>query len=228
MSWKGARVNVEIARLVLGYFAALAWPAVTVFGLILFREPIVSILRRLKEAGLPGGVSLNFDQEVRAAEALSRQVAQAPRQPPKRSTPVLPVTQANARLLSLGLQPSPSGLEMSRYSELAQQDPNLALAGLRMEVEILARNLAKGFQIEIQPRDSAGSVMRLLRDRGAITADQYDLAQKIVRLCNAAVHGTHVSREEADSVIDVARVLAEDYLAWLSWGFDDGWAPHLG
>jgi hypothetical protein len=115
---------------------------------------------------------------------------------------------------------------MNRYFDLAQQDPNLALAGLRMEVEILARNLARGFKLDISPRDSAGVLLRRLLDRNAITADQYGLAQQIVRLCNAAVHGTRVSREEAEAVIDAAKVLAKDYLAWLSWGFADGWTPH--
>lgn len=216
---------MKIARLVLEYIEALAWPVVAVFGLLLFRQPLAAILQRLKGAGLPGGVSLDFDREVRDAQALSRDVANAPPRTPPPSTPMLPVTEANARLLTLGLQPSPSGLDMNRYFELAQQDPNLALAGLRMEVDILARNLAKGFKLDVSPRDSAGALLRRLLDRSAITADQYGLAQKIVRLCNAAVHGTRVSREEAEAVIDAAKVLAKDYLGWLSWGFDDGWTP---
>lgn len=216
---------METARLILEYIQALVWPALAIFAIILFREPLVAMLQRLKGAGLPGGVSLDFDKEVRDAEMLSREVAKAPRKSPEPSTPMIPVTQANARILSLGLQPSPSGLEMSRYSELAQQEPNVALAGLRMEVEILARNLAKGFNVDVRSRDSAGSLLRRLHDKGAITTNQYQLAQKIVRLCNAALHGTRVSWEEAEAVIDVARVLAQDYLAWLSWGFDDGWKP---
>lgn len=183
------------------------------------------MLQRLKGAGLPGGVSLDFDREVRDVQALSRDVANAP--PKKLSTPTLPMTQANARMVTLGLQPSPSGLDMNRYLELARQDPNLALAGLRMEVEILARNFAKGSNIDTTPRDSVGALLRRLLDTNTISTDQYGLAQQIVRLCNAAVHGTRVSLEEAEAVIDAAKVLAKDYLAWLSWGFDDGWKPHL-
>lgn len=219
---------MEIARLVLEFLQALIWPGVAVFGLLLFRQPLEAILQRLKGAGLPGGVSLDFDREVRDAQALSRDVANAPPKGPEPSTPMLPVTEANARMITLGLQPSPSGLDMNRYFELAQQDPNLALAGLRMEVEILARNLARGFNLDIEPRASAGALLRRLLDRNAITADQFGLAQKIVRLCNAAVHGTRVSREEAEAVIDAASALARDYLAWLSWGFDDGWTPSSG
>jgi len=216
---------MEIAGLVLQYVQAIAWPAVTLVVVFLFRQPLLGILYRLRRAGLPWGVSLDFEQEIRDAEVLSREVAEAPRREPEPSTPMLPITQANARMISLGLQPSPSGLQMDRYSELAQDDPNVALAGLRMEVEILAGNLAKGFKVEIRPRDSAGSLLRRLYNKGAITGDQYQLAHKIVRLCNAALHGTRVSREEAEAVIDIARVLATDYLRWLSWGFPDGWTP---
>jgi hypothetical protein len=220
--------DMETSRLVLEYIEAVIWPVVVCVGLVMFREPLVAILHRLKGAGLPGGVSLDFGKEVHAAEVLSREVANAPRKKPEPSTPVLPVTEANARMLSLNLQPSPSGLEMTRYSELAQQDPNVALAGLRMEVEILARNLAKGFRLDAQSRDSAGTLLRRLQEAGAITSDQFQLAQKIVRLCNAAVHGKRVSREEAEAVINVARVLAKDYVEWLSWGFSDGWTPQRG
>lgn len=217
--------QVDVAHLVLEYLQTLAWPAVALLGIVLFRQPLTAALHRLRSAGLPGGVSLDFGREVRDAQVLSREVANAPQKERDRSTPMLPVTEANARMLSLGLQPSPSGLEMARYYELAQQDPNIALAGLRMELEILARNLAKGFKVDSGPREPTGVLLRRLLDGGKITDDQYGLAQKIVRLCNAAVHGTRVSREEAEAVIDAARVLARDYLAWLSWGFDDGWTP---
>lgn len=138
---------------------------------------------------------------------------------------MLPLTEANSRLIGLGLQPSPSGLDMARYFDLAQDDPNLALAGLRMEVEILARNLARGFEIDIRSHESASNVLRALLRHDAISQQQFDLAQTIVKLCNAAVHGRSVSRQEAEAVIDTARVLATDYLSWLSWGFPDGWRP---
>ncbi len=62
---------MDIARLVLEYVQALVWQAVAVFGLLVFRQPLTAILQRLKGAGLPGGVSLDFDQEVRDAQTFS-------------------------------------------------------------------------------------------------------------------------------------------------------------
>lgn len=67
--------------------------------------------------------------------------------------------------------------------------------------------------------------MRRLYDHNAITSEQMQLAQKVLEVCNAAVHGQPVSHEQAKSVIQSVEVLADWYLAWLSWGFDDGWEP---
>jgi hypothetical protein len=41
-------------------------------------------------------------------------------------------------MISLGLKPTSSGLDMSDYREIAESDPTLALAGLRIEIEVLA------------------------------------------------------------------------------------------
>lgn len=216
--------NMEIATLVLEYIEALIWPGVAIFVFITYRKEILMIFERLKGASLPGGVSLDFGQGIKDAKQLSREV-KAEKQPERnKSRPSIPLTEANTRMLNLGLQPSPSGLSLTYYRELAEEDPNIALAGLRMEVEILARNLAKGFKVNVKRRDSAGTILRKLYEGGAITIQQFQLVQKIVELCNAAVHGKRISREEADSVIDVAKVLADQYIAWLSWGFDNGWS----
>lgn len=217
---------MEVARLVLEFIQTLVWPVVALVAIIIFRKPIVAILNRLKGADLPGGLSLNFEEEIRDARELSREVQSEKPPEGKRSAPSFPLTEANARMISLGLQPSPSGLDTNQYRSLAEREPNLALYGIRMELEIQARNLAKGFDVPTERHDSAETLFRKLHDHHAITLQQLQLAQKIIRLCNAAVHGiTVVSREEAESIIDVAKVLADQYVAWLSWGFDDGWQP---
>jgi hypothetical protein len=65
-----------IATLILGYVQALVWPLVVLTSVLLFRTQLRTILWRLQRADLPGGVSLNFQQEVQAASALARQAAQ--------------------------------------------------------------------------------------------------------------------------------------------------------
>jgi hypothetical protein len=117
---------------------------------------------------------------------------------------------------------------MTYYRNLADQDPNVALAGLRIELDVLARNLATGFKVPIERQDTGGRLLRRLYDHGAITSEQMQLGLKVLQVCNAAVHGQPVSHEQATSVIQSAEVLADQYLAWLSWGFDDGWRPQGG
>lgn len=220
---------MEVAKLVLEFLRVLIWPATVVGVLLLFRRQVLGLLHRIRHADLPGGIAVDLEREIKEAKALSAQVQEQPVPSEKqRGRPAIPLTEANARMLQLGLRPSPSGLDMSYYKALAEQDPNVALAGLRIELDVLARNLASGFKVEVDSHDSGSRLIRRLYDAGAITSEQMQLTLKVLRVCNAAVHGTVVSREEADEVIGSAEALANQYLAWLSWGFDDGWNPRAG
>jgi len=216
---------MEIARLALDYLRALVWPAVTLILGFVFRSELKALIARVRHADLPGGFALDMPQEISAAQELSIRVEGTPAPPQHKQSPSIPLTEANARMIQVGLRPSPSGLDMQYYRNLAMQDPNLALAGLRIEIDILARNLAKGFGVSVHDSDTGTRLLRKLREAGSITAEQLQLALKVMQLCNAAVHGVPVSQEQAESVIDIASVLAEQFLAWLSWGFSDGWKP---
>ena len=216
---------MEVAELVLEYIRVLIWPAVAVTACIVFRGQLVALLKRIRHAELPGGVALDLEQEIREVKALSEKVKNEPSPQEKKHGPAIPLTEANARMIQLGLQPTPSGLDMAYYRNLAEQDTNVALSGLRIEIDVLARNLAKGFRVLMEDRDSGSRLIRRLYDAGAITSDQMHLTMKVLSVCNAAVHGAPLSRKEADDVIGSAEVLANQYLAWLGWGFDDGWSP---
>ena len=122
-------------------------------------------------------------------------------------------------MINLGLAPSPSGLELSYYRVLAEKDPNLALAGLRMEAETMLKNLAKGFDVSLSERDSTGIIARKLKETGAITANQFDLIEIIIKLCNAAIHGQKVTIDQAEEVLKIGEILVDQYISWLSWGF---------
>jgi len=100
---------MEIAKLVLEYTKTLAWPVTTIVMLLVFRTEFCSPLGRLTKATLLGGTTLDFPREVLAAEALSVEVRKTPAPPNKTAGPAIPVTEANARLLNLGLSPSPTG-----------------------------------------------------------------------------------------------------------------------
>jgi hypothetical protein len=216
---------MDVAKLILEFVKALVWPLTALMLALLFRTPISAVLTRLRKAGFPGGVSIELQEEIQEAKLLAKQVeAQpTPANRPKRSA--VPQTEANARMISLGLKPTGSGLDMSYYREIAQSDPTLALAGLRIELEVLINNLAAGFKLEPRRREPVSSLLKRLREHNSVTSEQVDLARKIFAICGKAIHGQAVTQEEAFDVIDAAEVLAKDFLAWLSWGFDDNWKP---
>ncbi len=208
---------MDVAKLILEYIKAIIWPLVTFLLVISFREEIVLLIKRVKKADLPGGVSIEtFPEEIKEAKALSSVVK---KEGEKKATATIPLTEANARMLNLGLSPSPSGLELSFYRNLIEQDPTIALAGLRIEFETLLKNLAKGFKVQINNRDSANIIVRKLKENSAITYRQADLLVYIINWCNAAVHGLKVTTAQADEIFDIAEVLRDQYVSWLSWGF---------
>ena len=124
-------------------------------------------------------------------------------------------------MLNLGFSPSPTGLELKNYRNLIEQDPNIALAGLRMELETMLKNIAKGFKVTINKRDGAGTITNKLRDKSAITSRQAKLIDQILKLCNAAIHGLKVSTIQAEEIFKIAETLRDQYISWLSWGFKD-------
>src|SRR5579863_7443515 len=216
---------MEIAKLVLEYVKALIWPITVLTLSLLFRREVKRLFARLRKAVLPGGVSLDLQEEVQEVKQLSEKIQSTPTSDKSRSTPGIPLTEANARMMKLGLAPMLSGLDIAYYRAKAETDPVLALAGLRIDLETMMRNVALGFKVKLA---SSGPIPRLLariQEAGAITSDQMQLAQKIFNVCNQAMHGRFVSREEAEEVIKAAEVLFGHYLAWLSWGFDDDWKP---
>ncbi len=216
---------MELAKLTLEYVKALAWPVTAFVIALMFRREIRAILARIRKAALPGGVSIDFENQIRETKELATRIEAAPAPANRPQTAALPLTEANSRMITLGLKPTPSGLDMDYYRAIGAQDPTLALAGLRIELEILTRNLAKGFKLDVPERESPTKLLRRLREAGAITPDQLSLGQRILSLANQAVHGRTVSHREAEEIIDVAQVLVDDYLSWLSWGFDDNWRP---
>ena len=218
---------MEIAKIVLEYTKALIWPIVALTFLLCFHKEIKAILKNLKKLNLPGGTSVEtFPEELKEAKTLSKEVKEeASPFTEKERGATIPLTEINTRLLNLKLIPSPSGLELSYYQNLAKKDPNLALAGLRMEAEIILKNLAKGFKLSLNDKIGTAVIAQKLHKTGKITSRQFDLISIIIKLCNSAVHGQKVTTKQANQLLDVAMVLVDDYIAWLSWGFGDGWKP---
>ena len=168
---------------------------------------------------------MDLQEEVQEAKQLSEKIQAAPPSAKQNATPGIPLTEANARMIKLGLAPTLSGLDIEYYRVKAETDPVLALAGLRIDLETILRNVAVGFKLKPAPSEAVSRLLYRLSEAGAVTPDQRQLATKIFSVSNQAMHGRFVSREEAREVISAAEALFQQYLAWLSWGFDDNWEP---
>jgi transcriptional regulator CtsR len=214
---------MEIAKIVLEFIKAIIWPVTTLIIIAIFRQQIGGLFHRIRKAELPGGITLEtLPEQLKVAKEISEEVKQESTEKiAEKKVSVIPLTETNKRMLNIGLAPSPSGLELSYYRTISDQDPNLALAGLRMEVETMLKNLAKGFKIEISNRESSRNILVKLKEKYCITSRQYELILKVLKLCNAAIHGLRVSTQDANEILDIATVLRDDYVAWLSWGFGD-------
>ena len=103
---------------------------------------------------------------------------------------------------------------------LVQQDPNLALAAIRIEIE---RILRLAYEIIIKPESSVKNgisfLVKRLHEHGTIGDHQRDAIHQITKLCNEAVHGGNVSIREAVEVIDLTVELSRSFTLGYSINF---------
>src|ERR1017187_1547310 len=210
---------MELAKLILEYVKALAWPITSIALGLVFRKSLVAILARLEKASQPGGVSLDFEKQIKQVQNLSQKLLETPVAPPIQTGVHISPNDANKRMVALSLEPMTSGLELEYFRNLATIDTTLALAALRIELESLFKNMiARTYgedPSQIRKNVSAISMVKALAENRLIPSDEADLANKILRVCNRAVHGNKVSEDDARIVIDSSEYIFDRYRAWL-------------
>lgn len=158
----------------------LMWPtlAVDAITLALLVIAIVPWLAPIfKSLELPGGWKVEFQELQKAAERAE--------QAGLLSSPPQLATEANYT-----------------FQRVADQDPNLALAGLRIEIEQRLVALAEKRGIEVRGR-GLGQLLRLLSERGALGQQERSVLADLTGLLNSAVHGATVDRRAADWAIEI-------------------------
>ena len=160
------------------YYPDLKIDAITL-GLI-----VVAILPWLSEliesAKFPGGWEVKF-RDVRAAGAK--------------------VTSSSPEAEAAPLPDQPS------YVTVASHDPNLALVGLRIEIEKRIREFARLHQLD--ERRSLSQLLRELAQQQVLPPDTIGGLQELIQAGNQAAHGARVQDGVADWAIDVGpRILA--------------------
>lgn len=106
-----------------------------------------------------------------------------------------------------GLLAEPA-VEQPAYLAVFEDDPNLALAGLRIEIERCLRGIAEAKQLPVA-RVSVSRLLRLLRDHEALSQQDGAVLTDLLGLLNSAVHGAEVDPRAAQWAMDVGpRLLA--------------------
>lgn len=164
----------------------LVWPQLTIDGitLILLLVAVVPwLLPLFKSVELPGGVKLEF-QDLQASEQRA----------------------AAAGLLDEPPLPQPD--HDYSFQVVADEDANLALAGLRIEIERRLGRLAEGVGLG-SAKMSISRLLKVLGDTGRLTSEQRSVLSDMVGLLNSAAHGAIADQRSAEWALKVGpRLLA--------------------
>ena len=180
MKKKNVVVSGVISLISFAFIAAhLKWPNIGIDSTTLFllAFAIIPWLGSLFESlELPGGLKVSYNKDLDAATK-------------------------NVEASGLIEKNLPIGKPDPIYIALVREDPTLALAGLRIDIERRLRRIAERY-----PDIHVANIRQLLEElskRNVITQDEaYALSDILISL-NSAVHGEPISRIQAESVLDV-------------------------
>ncbi len=88
------------------------------------------------------------------------------------------------------------------YQLLEKSDPNLALAGLRLEIEMRLRRIAHDRSLEISGLTASRTVLKLV-DKDVFKKHEGEVILELLRLLDLAVHGAKVDKLVIEWVNDV-------------------------
>ena len=184
----GLRVVVTVILVLLAVLH-LAYPKIEVdafTGTALIAAAVLWLTPLVKSIEFPGGAKLEFP-EVQKTE----QDAEA------------------AGLLASDAPP------LSEHTQaLLVQDPNLALASLRIEIETTLREQASRFDPKVPVR-SIWQITRILVKNNCLTEEQARVIMELSALLNSAVHGARVDPWVAEWALTLgSKILAELRQTW--------------
>ncbi len=87
------------------------------------------------------------------------------------------------------------------YQEIGLEDPNLALAGLRIEIEKRLIEIARSHEIKVE-KAGISSLSRILKDQKILTSQEHSVILDMVVLLNSAVHGAKVGDDATKWALD--------------------------
>jgi hypothetical protein len=175
--WMRALISVSAVSIALGHFL---WPGATIDGVTatLLLVAVLPWLQSLfKSLELPGGVKVEFQELNEVAK------------------------RADAAGL-LAAPGTPQQAPEYSFIQVATTDPNLALAGLRIELERRLEQLAR-----LRGRGEApmgiGRLLAYLNLNQLIGGAERSVLSDLVTLLNSAVHGAKVDPQATEWALDI-------------------------
>lgn len=161
-------------------FPSITIDAITISLIVIAVLPWLGPLAKSVE--LPGGLKVEYQEQLdRAADEAAK----------------------------VGLLGKP-GNKVQEYSFqlVAEQDPNLALAGLRIELERQLRALAEAVGVGTRMQ-GARRLISELHKQEVLTGDEQEVLLELIRLLNDAVHGADVGHRASSWAMEIGpRLLA--------------------
>ncbi len=178
MDAKRLRQVVTLGALIVA-FAHLIWPslAIDAITIVLLASALIPWLAPLfKSLEFPGGWKIEFPELQKAGD----------------------------RAESAGLLAPAAGAPQRGFAfqAIAEEDPNLALAGLRIEIEKRLRLLAESRGLAVD-RAGLGQLLRLLSQREILSTEERSVLADLTGLLNSAVHGARVGPGSASWAMEV-------------------------
>jgi hypothetical protein len=154
---------------------ALAWPAVALAALIVFRKPLAELLLSVTNLRV-GRLDVAFRDELRSAEAAAHDIPPA------------------------ATRSRPARFEQARRQ--ATEDPARAVLSAWRELETIINNHADRAHIKAAPgaRVMPLVLSALLQAEGALTEPQLDLIMRLKQLRDRVVHDTTTRIAAADAI----------------------------
>jgi len=179
MSVRRIQLGITVAALLIA-LVHLLWPGLTIDSvtLILLVIAIIPWLAPLfKSVEFPGGVKIEFQDLEKAKDKVEK-----------------------AGLLATEVETA----ETPKYSFqlVAEQDPNLALAGLRIEIEKRLVQLAESRGLRGR-RAGVRELLEVLSQNEVLSIQERGVLADLIVLLNSAVHGAEVDQRAAKWAIDV-------------------------
>lgn len=160
--------------------------ALLVAGIAPWLAPVV------KSVEMPGGFKIELQDVKQATDKVSAGAVEGG------------VSAPSSGVAADRLQKEEAAVQQLR--SISEQDPNLALVGLRIELEKRLASLAQEAGVSTEGR-AAGWYLRELRRREALPAQLVSGLSDLIALGNRAAHGADVSGDAAAWALDLAPVV---------------------